>query len=70
MDVTEEEKDTTDVFVTINGKKYSKPEAIAQLKALGASIRTDASDAKVIEAFNALNDEDEATFLANVTEAE
>ncbi|MBQ8969169.1 MAG: hypothetical protein IJ064_05510 [Bacteroidaceae bacterium] len=70
VDETAEATDTEDKFVTINGKKYSKTEAIAQLKALGATgLKSNSSDAKVIEAFNALSDEDEATFLENVTEA-
>ena len=69
-DTDAEEADTTDIYITINGKKYSKPAAITQLKALGVKIAVNASDAKVIEAFNSLSDADEATFLENVEEVE
>jgi hypothetical protein len=69
-DTEAEEADTTDIYITINGKKYSKPAAITQLKALGVKIAVNASDAKVIEAFNSLSDADEATFLDNVEEVE
>ena len=68
VDTTAETADTTDVYVTINSKKYSKSEVVTQLKALGASVKANSSDETIIKAFNALSDEDEATFLANVTE--
>ena len=69
VDEAAEEDDTEDVYITINGKKYSKPTAIAQLKALGVkNIKTNSSDRVVIEAFNSLSDADEAIFLENVPE--
>lgn len=66
VDIEAEAEDTQDEYITINGKKYDKQEVIAQLKALGASVKTNSSDAKVIEAFNSLSDEAEATFFENV----
>ena len=69
VDETAETADTNDEYVTINGKKYDKAEVIAQLKALGAkNVKSNSSDETLIKAFNALSDEDEATFLENVTE--
>lgn len=69
VDDTAEEADTEDVYITINGKKYSKPAAIAELKKLGAkNVKANSSDKVVIEAFNALSDADEAQFLEDVPE--
>lgn len=68
VNATEEAKDTTDVYITISGKKYSKPSVIAQLKDLGVSVKSNASDETVIKAINTLSDEDEATLLSKLTE--
>ena len=69
VDTTAEAADTEDIYITINGKKYSKPAVITELKAVGANVKANSSDATVIAAFNALSDEDEAKVLANLTEA-
>ena len=66
VDTEAETEDAGDSYVTIGGKKYVKSEAIAKLKALGQSVANNATDAAVIAAFNALSDEDEATFKADV----
>ena len=54
VDKEEETKDATDVKVTISGQAYKKPEAIATLNGLGATLASDASDKDVIDAYNAL----------------
>lgn len=55
-----EEADSADAFITVWGNKYKKPEFIAELKNLGVSVRTDASDNTVINKVNQLSDADEA----------
>lgn len=68
VDTAAEASDTTDVFTTVNGKKYKKEDLIAQLKALGVRIAKNAKDDAVIAAINSLSDEQEETLFANVTE--
>lgn len=71
VDETEEAEDTADEYVTIGGKKYTKSDVIAQLKALNVSgIKSNSSDETVIKAVNALSDEDEETLFANLTPVE
>ena len=69
VDETAEAADTNDDYITINGKRYNKAAVIAQLKALGAkNVKSNSSDKVVMAAFNSLSDEDEATFLAAMTQ--
>lgn len=70
VDATAEASDTEDVYITINGKKYSKPEVITQLKALKVKIAANASDETVMKAVNSLSDKDEETLFANLTEVQ
>ena len=65
VDTDAETADSGDDYVTINGKKFVKSEAIAGLNALGAGLAAGATDADVIKAVNALSDKDEAKFFKN-----
>lgn len=65
----EEAKDSDDVKVTISGQAYKKPEAIATLNGLGASLASDASDKDVIEAYNALPPVKKKQFTDNAEKA-
>lgn len=69
VDTTAESTDTTDEYTTINEVKYKKAEAITGLNALGSSLASDASDAEVVAAYNALPPSKKKQFLANVTAA-
>ncbi len=60
VDATSEGEDTADAYVTVWGAKYKKPEFIAALKALGVSVKSNASDATVIEKVNQLSYEEES----------
>lgn len=68
VDTTAEEADTNDIYITINNKKYSKTDVAAQLTAMGYKTSATAKDETIMKKFNALSDEEEATFLAAVTE--
>lgn len=68
VDTTAEEADTADIYITINNKKYSKTDVAAQLTAMGYKTSATAKDETIMKKFNALSDEEEATFLASVTE--
>ena len=68
VDTTAEEADTADIYITINNKKYSKTEVAAQLTAMGYKTSATAKDETIMKKFNALSDEEEATFLDAVTE--
>lgn len=68
VDTTAEEADTADIYITINNKKYSKTNVAAQLTAMGYKTSATAKDETIMKKFNALSDEEEATFLAAVTE--
>ena len=68
VDTTAEEADTGDIYITINNKKYSKTDVAAQLTAMGYKTSATAKDETIMKKFNALSDEEEATFLAAVTE--
>lgn len=60
VNTTEEEKDTTDVKITVWGTTYKKPEFIAALKTItGDRVAANISDAKLIEKVNELSDEQE-----------
>jgi hypothetical protein len=63
-----EEEDTEDVYITIDGKKYSKSDVAAQLTAMGYKTSATAQDATIMKKVNALSDEEEETFLAALTE--
>lgn len=67
VDESAESQDTTDVYITVWGNKYSKPAFITALNALGANVKPNASDAAVIKAVNALNEEDTKKLQAAVT---
>ena len=70
VNTTEEEKDTTDVKITVWGTAYKKPEFIAALKAItGERVAVNISDAKLIEKVNALSDEQEEALKAAVESA-
>lgn len=67
VDAEAEKEDTTDIYVTIGERgKFKKADVIAQLKALGDSIRTDASDATIIKHVNGLSDEQKETLFSNL----
>lgn len=68
VDETAETADTEDKYVTINGKKYTKTDVIAQLEAItDRKIAANIGDDKLIAKVNELSDEDEATLFANLT---
>lgn len=68
LDESAETADTADVYTTINGKKYKKADVVAQLKVLGKTVKSNATDATVLKAVNSLNDEEEAALYAALTE--
>lgn len=70
VDKSKEEADTSDEKVTISTKTYKKPEAIAYLNALGASLQSDASDKEVVDAYNALPPSKKKQFTENVSTTE
>lgn len=70
VDKSKEEADTNDENVTISTKTYKKPEAIAYLNALGASLLSNASDNEVVDAYNALPPSKKKQFTENVSTAE
>lgn len=60
VDTTEEEKDTSDVKITIWGATYKKPEFVAEYnKIAGKNLTSTVSDDKLIAAVNRLSDADE-----------
>lgn len=60
VNTTEEEKDTTDVKITIWGATYKKPEFVAEYnKVAGKNLTSTVSDDKLIAAVNRLSDADE-----------
>ena len=63
VDTTAETADSEDTYITINGKKYVKADIIAGLKALGVDVKSNATDAVVMEKVNALSDKNEKTLL-------
>ncbi len=63
VDEEEEKKDTNDEKVTISSQAYKKPEAIAALNGLGATLASDATDKEVIDAYNALAPTKKKQFL-------
>lgn len=67
VDPDAEAEDKEDIYTTINGVKYKKSELVAQLKALGANVKTNSSDETLIKAVNALSDEDEETLISKLT---
>lgn len=68
VDTDAEKEDVEDIYITINGKKYTKSDVIEQLKALGVSgIKSNSSDGTVIKAVNSLSEEDEAKLFENLT---
>ncbi len=70
VDATEEEKDTTDVKITVWGATYKKPEFIAELKKItGERVAANISDAKLIEKVNELSDEQEVALKTAVESA-
>ena len=68
VDTAAEEDDTEDVYITINGKRYSKSAVINKLKSLGANVKSNSSDPTVMKAVNALSDEDEEALLDSLTQ--
>lgn len=67
IDENAEEADTSDIYVTVWGSKYSKPAFINALKSIGVNIKANASDAAIIKAVNALSKEDEDKLKTLVT---
>lgn len=60
VDTTEEEKDTSDVKITILGATYKKPEFVTEYnKIAGKKLTSTVSDDKLIAAVNRLSDADE-----------
>jgi len=68
VDTTAEAADTADIYITINSKKYAKADVAAQLTAMGYNTSATVKDETIMKKFNALSDDEEATFLAAVTE--
>lgn len=68
VDTEAEATDSADTYVTVWGAKYEKAGFINALKALGVSIRVDASDETIVKVVNRLSDEDEAK-LKTATES-
>jgi hypothetical protein len=67
VDETAETADTTDQYVTFNGKKYTKSAFIAALNSIGnAGLKPNASDAACIKAANKLNEAQLAEFNAAI----
>lgn len=67
VNTTEEEKDTSDVKITIWGSTYKKPEFVAEYnKIAGKNLSATVSDEKLIAAVNRLNDADESLLKAAV----
>lgn len=58
VDTEAENEDVKDIYITMNGKKFTKSDVIEQLKALGVSG---------IKAVNSLSEEDEAKLFENLT---
>ncbi|WP_455636510.1 major capsid protein [Parabacteroides sp.] len=70
VNTTEEEKDTTDVKITVWGATYKKAEFITELKKIsGERVASNISDAKLIEKVNELSDEQEEALKAAVESA-
>lgn len=63
-----EGEDSADSYVTVWGAKYEKAGFINALKALGVTVRVDATDETVVKAVNRLSNEDEAK-LKTATES-
>ena len=59
VDTTAEGADPSDQYVTIWGKKYTKANFIAAMKAAGMSVSTTATDDTIIKKVNKLSDEEE-----------
>mgnify|MGYP002656769075 CR=1 FL=1 len=70
VDDTAEKADTTDVYVTIAGKKYNKADVAKELTALGVKADAKMSDATLIKKVNGLSDEDEAKLYLNLKAVE
>lgn len=68
LDETAETADTNDTYVTINGTKYTKADVITALKKF-KSIAVNATDQRVIDVYNSLNEEEEAAVLADIASA-
>ena len=66
VDTTAEAADTNDTYVTVWGDKYTKSSFITTMKAQGIKIATNATDAAVIKAINALNTAEENALKAAV----
>ena len=70
VDTEKEEKDTTDVKITIKGKTYTKSAVITALNNLGVNCAATAADSTVINKINKLSAEDEAKLMAAIATAE
>lgn len=69
VDTEAEASDTADEKITINGVTYTKSAVITALKAVGKSVRVDASDEAVIKSYNSLSDAEEAQVLKAIESA-
>ncbi len=67
VDPEAEEDDTEDVYITINGNKYSKSDVAAQLTTMGYKTSATAKDETIMKKVNALSDEEEEVFFAALT---
>lgn len=66
---TAEASDSADEYITVWGAKYNKASFITALKAVGASVKSNATDETVIKAVNALDSETEAKLKTLVDSA-
>ncbi len=63
VDTTAEGTDTEDETTTIDGVAYNKANAITELNKLGAGLKSDATDAQIVEAYNKLSKAKKAAFV-------
>ena len=70
VDETAEKEDSSDIYITIGEKKYSKPAVIEALKTLGISIRANSKDETVIAHINSLDDEKKQEFINSLSPIE
>lgn len=66
VDTDAETEDSSNIYTTINGKKYVKSEVINALKSYGFTLASNATDEVVIKAVNTLSDKNEALLLKSL----
>ena len=70
VDETAEKADTSDTYITVWGKKYTKADVIKQLAAItGNRVASNIGDNTLISKINELSEEDEETLKNALTPA-